>query len=174
MRKLSGSEDAEVAAQMRGELVSDARGGDLAEMKTVKLFEITTEEISIDEVVSRLADPAIGAVATFIGVVRGMTDDREVRHLEYEAYPEMAEETLRQIGDEVRARWRTIQEVAIVHRVGRLQVGETAVVIALSAAHRHEVFDAVHYSIDRLKEIVPLWKKEVWADGAEWRSERGG
>jgi molybdopterin synthase catalytic subunit len=137
----------------------------------MKLFEITTEEISVDEVITRLADPGIGAVITFVGVVRGTTDGREVQYLEYEAYPAMAEETLRQIGDEVRARWKTIKEVAIVHRVGRLQVGETAVVIALSAAHRQEVFDAVHYSIDRLKEVVPIWKKEVWTDGEEWRSE---
>ena len=137
----------------------------------MKLFELTTEEISVDEVVGWLVDPAIGAVVTFVGVVRGETDGREVRCLEYEAYPEMAEEMLRQIGDEVRARWKTIREVAIVHRVGRLQVGETAVVIALSAAHRQDTFDALRYAIDRLKEIVPLWKKEVWADGAEWRSE---
>jgi len=134
----------------------------------VKLFEITTEDISVDEVVARLANPAIGAVVTFVGLVRGTTDGRQVRHLEYEAYPEMAEEMLRQIGDEVRARWQTIREVAIVHRVGRLQIGETAVVIALSAAHRQEVFDAAHYAIDRLKEVVPIWKREVWVDGAEW------
>jgi len=138
------------------------------------LFEITTGETSVDEVVARLADPAIGAVVTFVGVVRGTTEGREVSYLEYEAYPEMAEEALRQIGDEVRARWKTVRQVAIVHRVGRLQVGETAVVIALSAAHRHETFDAVHYAIDRLKEIVPIWKKEVWTDGAEWRSEGQG
>jgi len=140
----------------------------------MKLFEITTEEISVDQVVARLADPGVGAVITFIGVVRGTTDGREVHYLEYETYPEMAEETLRQIGDEIRARWKTIREVAIVHRVGRLQVGEIAVVIALSAAHRPEVFEAVHYAIDRLKEIVPIWKKEMWADGAAWRSEGHG
>ena len=139
-----------------------------------RLFEVTTEDLSVDEVVARLADPAIGAVITFVGVVRGETEGRPVRHLEYEAYPEMAEQVLCQIGDEIRARWETIREVAIVHRVGRLQVGETAVVIALSAAHRSEVFDAVRYAIDRLKEIAPIWKKEVWADGAEWRSEGGG
>ena len=137
----------------------------------MKHFEITTEEISVDEVVARLADPAIGAVATFVGVVRGTTEGREVHYLEYEAYPEMTEETLCQIGDEIHARWEAIQEVAIVHRVGRLQVGEIAVVIALSAAHRQQVFDALHYSIDRLKEIVPIWKKEVWTDGEAWRSE---
>jgi molybdopterin synthase catalytic subunit len=141
-------------------------------MRVVKLFEITTAGISVDEVVARLADPANGAVVTFIGVVRGTTDGREVRYLEYEAYSEMAEEALRQIGHEVRARWETIREVAIVHRVGRLHVGEIAVVIALCAAHRPEVFDALRYTIDRLKDVVPVWKKEVWKDGAEWRSEQ--
>jgi molybdopterin synthase catalytic subunit len=137
----------------------------------VKLFEVTTETLWVDEVVSRLGDPAIGVVIAFVGVVRGVTDGREVLFLEYEAYPEMAEEMLRQIGDEIRERWETIREVAIVHRLGRLEIGETSVVIALSAAHRPEVFDAVHYAIDRLKEIVPIWKKEAWTDGAEWRSE---
>jgi molybdopterin synthase catalytic subunit len=140
----------------------------------MKLFEVIADSISVEEVTGRLADPANGAVVTFIGVVRNETDGREVCYLEYEAYPEMAEQTLRQIGDEVRSRWRTIREVAIVHRVGRLEVGETAVVIALSAAHRPELFDALHFAIDRLKEIVPIWKKEVWTDGVEWRSEGGG
>ena len=136
-----------------------------------KLFEITAEQLSIDEVIGRLADPGAGAVATFVGVVRGETDGREVDHLEYEAYPEMAEEALRRLGGEIRARWSTVRQVAIVHRVGRLEIGETAVVIAISAAHRPELFDALRYSIDRLKEFVPIWKKEVWVDGSEWRSE---
>ncbi|MGC8786551.1 MAG: molybdenum cofactor biosynthesis protein MoaE [Anaerolineae bacterium] len=137
-----------------------------------KLFEITSERLSVDDVVARLADPAVGGISVFVGVVRGNTDGREVRYLEYEAYPEMAEGMLRQIGDEIQARWKTIQQVAIVHRVGRLEVGEISVVIALSAAHRPELFEALHYAIDRLKEIVPIWKKEVWSDGSEWRSER--
>ncbi len=137
-----------------------------------KLFEVTSAELSVDEVVGRLADPAVGAVSAFVGVVRGVTDGRQVSYLEYEAYPEMAEQTLRQIGDEIRERWNTIREVAIVHRLGRLEIGERSVVIALSAAHRQETFAAIRYAIDRLKEIVPIWKKEVWADGgAQWRSE---
>jgi molybdopterin synthase catalytic subunit len=142
------------------------------------LFEITEHDVSVDEVATRLADPANGAVVTFVGVVRGETDGREVRYLEYEAYPEMAVQTLRQVADEVRERWPKIREVAIVHRVGRLLVGETAVVIAMSAAHRRQMFDALHYAIDRLKEIVPIWKKEVWADAdtgclqGEWKSEQ--
>jgi len=137
-----------------------------------KLFEITIDPLSVDEVVGRLADPSIGAIATFVGVVRGETDGRQVHHLEYEAYPEMAEDMLRQIGAEIQQRWSTIQRVAIVHRVGHQVVGTVSVVIALSAPHREEVFDALHYAIDRLKDIVPIWKKEVWADGYEWRSER--
>jgi molybdopterin synthase catalytic subunit len=137
-----------------------------------ELFEVTGQAISVDRVISRLADPSIGAVATFVGVVRGDTDGRETRYLEYEAYPEMAEATLKQVGQEVQARWPEIRQVAIVHRTGRLEIGETAVVIALSAAHRQQVFDALHYAIDRIKEIVPIWKKEVWVDGAEWKSEQ--
>lgn len=137
-----------------------------------KLFEVTTAELSADEVIARLADPGIGAVVTFVGVVRDNTDGRKVLYLEYEAYAGMAEEMLRRIGDEIQARWKSIRQVAIVHRIGRLEVGEASVVIALSAAHRPEMFDALHYAIDRLKEIVPIWKKEVWADGFEWRSER--
>jgi molybdopterin synthase catalytic subunit len=139
----------------------------------MKFFEITTEKLSVDEVVARLADPAIGGVGTFVGVVRGETDGRQTQHLEYEAYPEMAEEQLRQIGEEVRERWSTIHEVAIVHRIGRLEIGEVIVVIAISSAHRDDLFDATHYAIDRLKEIVPIWKKEVWADGEAWKSETG-
>lgn len=137
-----------------------------------KLYEVTTCDLSVDEVVARVADPNVGGVSVFVGVVRDNTDGRQVVHLEYEAYREMAEETLRQIGQEIQTRWQSIRQVAIVHRVGRLNVGETSVVIALSAGHRPELFDALHYAIDRLKEIVPIWKKEVWADGAEWRSEQ--
>lgn len=137
----------------------------------MRRFEITSDPISVDEVVARLAEPAVGAIVTFVGVVRGETHGRETLYLEYEAYPEMAETALRQIGQEIQDCWTSIRQVAIVHRTGRLDVGETAVVIALSAAHRPEVFEAIRYAIERLKEIVPIWKKEVWADGEEWRSE---
>jgi len=140
----------------------------------MKRFEITTQELSVDQVVARLANPANGAVGTFIGVVRQETGGREVRYLQYEAYPDMAEDQLHQIGDEIRERWPTIREVAIVHRVGRLDIGEIIVVIAVSSAHRRDVFAATHYAIDRLKQIVPVWKKEVWANGEEWRSEQPG
>jgi molybdopterin synthase catalytic subunit len=139
--------------------------------KIQNLIEITEQPISTDEVVARVADPANGAVVTFIGVVRGVTEGRETLYLEYEAYPEMAEKVLQQIADEIRARWTDIRAVAIVHRVGRLEIGETAVVIALAASHRAQTFDALRYAIDRIKDIAPIWKKEFWTDGAEWRSE---
>ena len=135
------------------------------------LFEITDQEISVDAVIARLADPANGAVATFVGVVRGQTDGRETLYLEYDAYPEMAERTLAQVGKDVQARWSEIRQVVVIHRIGRLDVGETAIVIALCAAHRRQVFEALHYAIDRIKEIAPIWKKEITADGAEWKSE---
>lgn len=135
-------------------------------------YEITSDALTVDTIVAQLVDPAMGAVVTFVGVVRGETGGREVLYLEYEAYPEMAEQVLEQVADEVRSRWPEIRDVAIVHRVGRLEIGETAVVIALSAAHRAQLFDALHYTIDRVKEIAPIWKKEVWTDGAEWRSEQ--
>ncbi|MBN1978132.1 MAG: molybdenum cofactor biosynthesis protein MoaE [Anaerolineae bacterium] len=138
----------------------------------VKLFEVTPSPISADDVIARLADPAVGAIAAFVGVVRGETEGRETLYLEYEAYPDMAEATLAQIGDETQDRWPSIRQVAIAHRVGRLEIGETATVIAVSAAHRSDVFAALHFCIDRLKEIVPIWKKEVWADGEAWKSER--
>ncbi|HOT91437.1 MAG TPA: molybdenum cofactor biosynthesis protein MoaE [Anaerolineae bacterium] len=136
------------------------------------LIEITEQAISADEVIARVVKPTVGAVTTFVGVVRGMTGERETLYLEYEAYPEMAIKTLQQIADEVRARWPDVNEVAIVHRVGRLEIGETALVIALAAAHRAQTFDALRYTIDRIKEITPIWKKEFWADGAAWRSEQ--
>ncbi len=132
-------------------------------------FVITTDAITVDDVVARVQTPAMGGIATFVGVVRGETGGRETQYLEYEAYPEMAIAQLRRIGDEIRERWPTVRDVAIVHRIGRLEIGETIVVIAVAAAHRAELFDATHYAIDRLKEIVPIWKKEVWSDGAVWK-----
>ncbi|MGC9398185.1 MAG: molybdenum cofactor biosynthesis protein MoaE [Anaerolineae bacterium] len=133
-------------------------------------FAITTEPLSVEEIVEALKAPTVGGITTFVGVVRGETAGRRTRYLVYEAYPEMAVEQLQRIGAEIRERWPTVCDVSIVHRIGRLEVGETIVVIALAAAHRAELFDATHYAIDRLKEIVPIWQKEVWEDGEAWKS----
>jgi molybdopterin synthase catalytic subunit len=141
-----------------------------------KLFEITAQPISLDEVSRRAISPAVGSVVTFTGVVRGTNQGRQVRSLEYEAYPEMAEPILAQIGEEIRARW-PVERVAIVHRVGRLQVGEVSVVIAIASAHRQGAFEAGRYAIDRVKQIAPVWKKEyldggeVWIEGPEAGAE---
>jgi molybdopterin synthase catalytic subunit len=137
-----------------------------------KLFEVTTEPISVDEVSRRVSDPRVGAVVSFAGIVRGTNAGRTVHYLEYETYPEMAELTLAQIGEEIMARW-PVERVAIVHRVGRQEIGETSVVIAIASGHRQGAFEAGRYAIDRIKEIVPIWKKEyfeggeVWIDGPE-------
>ncbi|MBW1887815.1 MAG: molybdenum cofactor biosynthesis protein MoaE [Deltaproteobacteria bacterium] len=132
-----------------------------------KLFEITTEPISIDEVSNRVNNPAVGAVVSFSGIVRGTNAGRKVRYLEYETYPEMAELTLAQVADEIKEKW-PIEEVAIVHRVGRQEIGETSVVIAISSGHRDNAFEAGRYAIDRIKEIVPVWKKEYFEGGEIW------
>ena len=135
------------------------------------IVSITEEPIAVQDILSQLSEPAIGAVATFVGIVRRDCGDRMVQYLVYEAYPQMAASEMQRICEEVKDRWPTIRRVAIVHRTGKLAVGEVSVVIALSAAHREEMFDALHYAIDRLKEIVPIWKKEVWEGGEEWKEE---
>ena len=103
----------------------------------------------------------------FSGVVRNNNLGRQVDYLKYEAYPAMATKVMWQIAEEVRARWE-VCAVAIHHRRGRLAIGETSVVIAVSSPHRKDGIEACHYAIDRLKQIVPVWKKEVWADGEHW------
>jgi molybdopterin synthase catalytic subunit len=133
-----------------------------------KLFEITTAPLSLDEVASRVAGPTRGAITVFAGVVRGETGELSTDYLEYEAYAEMAEPMLAQLGTEVQARWPQVEAVAIVHRIGRLEIGEPSVVIAVAAGHRQGVFDACSYAIERLKAVVPIWKKEVGSDGSWW------
>ena len=119
------------------------------------------------DVVARVAGPDAGGVVTFVGNVRSQARGRSIRHLEYEAYPEMAEREMQKIADEAAARWPGTR-VAIAHRIGCLQIGEAAVVIAAAAPHRAEAFAACRYAIDRLKQTVPIWKKEVATDGEYW------
>ena len=130
-------------------------------------YEITEAPLSLDALVAAVGQTTSGAIASFLGVVRGHARGRQVDHLEYDAYPEMAVAKMRQIGDELRSCW-PVDRVAIVHRVGTLRVGEASVAIAIGSPHRHEALQACAYAIERLKEIVPIWKKEVWSDGAEW------
>jgi molybdopterin synthase catalytic subunit len=120
-----------------------------------------------------VASPADGAVALFLGVVRGTNAGREVAHLEYEAYQEMAEAELAAIVTEARARW-PITGVRVVHRLGRLEIGEASVAVAVASPHRREAFEACRFVIDALKKRAPIWKKEFYTDGSAWLEGPGG
>ena len=133
------------------------------------MFDITDQPLSLEPLVSAVTRSSSGAVASFLGVVREQTRGRQVLYLEYEAYREMAIPKMREIADEIRRKWK-VDEIAMVHRIGHLEIGEVSVAIAVSAPHRHQALAACAYAIDRLKETVPIWKKEVWTDGEEWVS----
>lgn len=129
---------------------------------------ITDQPIDYTALTERVRSNQCGAVVLFMGTVREMTAGRQTIALDYEAYPEMAQQTMQQLTLEARDQW-AIQTVAIEHRVGRLELGEISVAIAVSSPHRNEAFEAGRFLIDRLKEIVPIWKKENWSDGTtEW------
>ncbi len=131
------------------------------------LFEVTADELDPGRVIKHVRRDDAGAIALFYGVVRDHNRDRKVMHLEYDAYPEMATKVMRQIAAEVKERFG-VAEIAIQHRTGHLEVGETSLLVAVSSAHRSEAFDACHALVDRFKEAVPIWKKEVFEGGEEW------
>jgi molybdopterin synthase catalytic subunit len=132
------------------------------------MFRLTKEPIEYHGLTEMVRRPECGAVVTFLGTVRDLTGDKVTIALEYEAYPGMAEKKLAEIEAETKARW-PIGDIMMVHRVGHLAVGEISVAVAVSCPHRHQAFDACRHAIDRLKEIVPIWKKENWTDGTtEW------
>ncbi len=130
-------------------------------------FRVREEPLSLEAVVAEVADERAGGIATFTGTVRRQSRGREVTHLEYEAYAEMAEEVMVKLADDLQERY-DLCAVAIHHRVGRLEIGEASVVIAVSAPHRQAALAACGEAIDTLKETVPLWKKEVYEGGEEW------
>jgi molybdopterin synthase catalytic subunit len=141
-------------------------------MSLPTILSITEAEIDLNDLLARITLPTTGAAAIFTGMVREVTS-REPAHetlfLEYEAYKPMAEAKMQQVADEIRKRWPVVEGIAIVQRVGRLEPQTPTVLIACSAAHREDgVFDAARYGIDRLKEIVPVWKKEAGAGGEWW------
>jgi len=131
------------------------------------LFEITSATLDPQRLIDHVRKDESGAVALFSGVVRNENLGRRVLYLEYDAYPEMAERVMREIAEEALRRW-PITDVAMQHRTGKLDIGETSLLIAVSAPHRKEAFDACHSLVDRFKEVVPVWKKEVWEGGEEW------
>jgi MoaE-MoaD fusion protein len=130
-------------------------------------FLLSPEPLDVAAAVAEAASDEAGAVATFVGTVRRRSRGRDVLRLEYEAFEEMAEPMLRQLARDLTAK-HGLCEVAIHHRVGRVEIGEASVVIAVSARHRAAALDACREAIDTLKETIPLWKKEVYSDGAEW------
>lgn len=128
---------------------------------------ITHEPLVVDELLQKVNRPEAGAIVLFAGVGRRYTGERVTEHLEYDAYPPMALSEMEKIAAEVRERWPTTR-VAMVHRVGKVGIGEASVLVAVSAPHRAEAFPAARYAIDRLKERVPIWKKEVGPQGELW------
>ena len=130
------------------------------------MFKITSNEIELGDVIRAVEAGDAGAIVHFLGVVRNNTEGREVSYLEYEAYPPMAEKKMAEIAQEIHEKWG-LDRVAMIHRVGRLEIGEVSVAVAVASPHRKEAFEACHYVMNRLKQIVPIWKREVWADGEE-------
>ena len=141
-------------------------------MEFPTIFSITEDEIDLNDLLARITLSSTGAAAIFTGMVRGETkrgNARATEYLEYEAYTPMAEEKMKQVAEEIRQRWPVVEGIAIVQRVGKLYPKTPTVLIACTAAHRDTgVFDAARYGIDRLKEIVPIWKKEVSPNGQFW------
>jgi molybdopterin synthase catalytic subunit len=131
------------------------------------LFELTVDPLDARRLEAAVAHKGAGAICTFTGVVRDSSRGRSVTHLDYEAYAEMASAQMRKIGDEIAERWPEAR-VAMAHRTGRLEIGEASVVVAVSCPHRAEAIAACKWGIDRLKESVPIWKKEHAADGTYW------
>jgi len=141
-------------------------------MNLPTIFSITESEIDLNDLLAQITLTSTGAAAIFTGMVRGETqrgESHDTAYLEYEAYVPMAESKMKQVAEEIRQRWPSIEGIAIVQRVGRLYPKTPTVLIACTAAHRDTgVFEAARYGIDRLKEIVPIWKKEVSPDGEFW------
>ena len=137
-------------------------------------YQIVTRPLSADAIAERVADPSAGGVAVFSGIVRNETCGPPVKFLEYEAHETMAVTQMREIGDAIHAHYPGVKRVAMLHRVGRLEIGESSVLIAVSAAHRGEAFAACQDAIDTLKRTVPVWKKEHFEDGEVWVGLQGG
>lgn len=130
-------------------------------------FELSKKPIDIQSVIDKVVSRNAGAVTTFIGTVREMTKGKKTLFLIYDAYEAMAVKKLEQIGAEISERWPDAN-TAITHRTGKLEITDIAVVIAVSTPHRNDAYEANRYAIERIKEIVPIWKKEHWEDGEKW------
>ena len=143
-------------------LIPPVSGGD-------DMIEITRQPLNPEEITARVRKETNGAVVTFLGTTRLFAEDKKVVRLDYEAYEEMALKEMEKIRQEIQDEWH-LEDVAIVHRIGRVDIGEISLVIAVASPHRKEAFQACHEAVDRLKERAPIWKKEVFEDGYHWVS----
>jgi MoaE-MoaD fusion protein len=132
-----------------------------------KLFQLVREPINIREIADRLQKPEDGAVVVFEGIVRNHSNDKAVRFLEYDAYESMALKKLEEVGSLAKSKFE-IRDIAIVHRLGHMEIGECSTVIVVASAHRLAAFEACRFAIDTIKQIVPIWKKEFFEDGEVW------
>jgi len=131
------------------------------------LIRVTDEVLKPEEAIAAVESPEAGAINVFLGVVRNNNLGRQVQYLEYDAYPSMAEKVMREIAAEAKERFE-LEDVAVLHRTGRLEIGETSLLIAVSCGHRAKSFEGGHWLVNEIKKRVPVWKKEVWADGESW------
>ena len=131
------------------------------------MVKIVKEPIDIPSVLSYVTDPEAGGIDLFIGTTRNNAQGKDVLYLEYEAYPEMALPMMERLAAEISAKW-SLKKIAMIHRIGRVDIGEASVLIAVSAPHRKEAFEACRYAIDTLKKTIPIWKKEYFKDGSKW------
>ncbi len=138
------------------------------------MFAIIERPIDVAALISAVQRPDCGAISTFVGTTRvDESEGASVEYLEYEAYRPMADRKLEEIGTEIEARW-DVREVSVVHRLGRVEPGEASVAIVVAAPRRGAAFEASRYAIERIKEIVPIWKREVWSDGYIWVGSQVG
>ncbi|CAM2971118.1 molybdenum cofactor biosynthesis protein MoaE [Paenibacillus sediminis] len=158
-------------------LIPPVSGGDGTSKDTYSsddgLYTITSLPLSVEEISKKVITANHGATLSFIGTTREMTGELRTVYLEYEAYIPMALSMMQQIGDEIEGKWPGTR-IAIGHRIGKVDITEISVVIAVSSPHRSECYEASRYAIDRLKHIVPIWKKEIWDDGSEWQGHQLG
>jgi len=170
-------DDDTIRAEDELALLPPVSGGQEADNVTMpsepSRYIITTEPLSVDTVTSQVIVSEHGATLTFTGTTREWTGDKQTLELEYEAYIPMALRTMEQIGSEITTRWPGAQ-CAIAHRIGIVPIAEISVIIAVSAPHRDQCYEASRYAIERLKQIVPIWKKEQWTDGSEWQGHQQG
>ncbi len=137
------------------------------------MYRVTADPLAAQALAEVVTVPEAGGIVVFVGVVRDNSAGRRVVALEYEAHAPMAEAKMKEIGEVVHRRWPGVRQVAMAHRIGRLAIGEASVVVAVSAAHRQDAFEACHFAIDRLKETVPIWKREIFEDGTVWVGLQG-